>query len=236
MNRRGFLKISSLAAISVFLGDLRMVDAKNFRKKTDFHAHAILPSYIEGLKKLKIDAQAEEGFPIPKWSAENHLKFMEEAGIDFTILSMATPHIYNDKDFQKYRAERFQFLKNLRLLPVNGIVLEQKDGEVGKFVVTTKFEVKAENLIEFQNLMSDEYFRAVEKNSDVVGMFLTAEKENPNIFHTMNIFKDENSYKNYLNSAENKNLREKIKNMILSEKNIEYLPTKISMTGKGARK
>lgn len=140
------------------------------------------------------------------------------------------------ENFQKYRAERFQFLKNLRLLPVNGIVLEQKDGEVGKFVVTTKFEVKAENLIEFQNLMSEEYFRAVEKNSDVVGMFLTAEKENPNIFHTMNIFKDENSYKNYLNSAENKNLREKIKNMILSEKNIEYLPTKISMTGKGARK
>ncbi len=85
-------------------------------------------------------------------------------------------------------------------------------------------------------MMSEEYFRAVEKNSDVVGMFLTAKKENPNIFHTMNIFKDENSYKNYLNSAENKNLREKIKNMIMLEKNIEYLPTKISMTGKGARK
>ncbi len=105
MNRRGFLKISSLAAISVFLGDLRMVDAKNFRKKTDFHARAILPSYIEGLKKLKIDAQAEEGFPLPKWSAENHLKFMEDAGIDFTILSMATPHIYNDKDKEKISCE-----------------------------------------------------------------------------------------------------------------------------------
>ena len=87
--------------------------------------------------------------------------------------------------FQKYRAERFQFLKGLKLLPVNGIVLEQKDGEVGKFVITTKFEVKAENLLEFQNLMSEEYFRAVKDDSEVFGMFLTAEKENPNIFHVI---------------------------------------------------
>ena len=106
MNRREFLKVSGLAAISILLGDLKMVDAKNFRdKKIDFHAHAILPSYIEGLKKLKIDAQAEEGFPLPKWSAENHLKFMKDAGIDFTILSMATPHIYNGKDKEKISCE-----------------------------------------------------------------------------------------------------------------------------------
>jgi len=92
---------------------------------------------------------------------------------------------------QKYRAERFQFLKGLKLLPVNGIVLEQKDSGVGKFVITTKFEVKAENLLEFQNLMSEEYFRAVKDDSEVFGMFLTAEQANPNIFHVMNIFKDD---------------------------------------------
>lgn len=46
----------------------------------DFHAHAILSSYVDALKILKIDAQAEEGFPLPKWSVENHLQFMDEAG------------------------------------------------------------------------------------------------------------------------------------------------------------
>ena len=61
--------------------------------RIDFHAHAILPSYINALKILKIDATAEEGFPLPKWSVESHLQFMNDAGIDFTILSMATPHI-----------------------------------------------------------------------------------------------------------------------------------------------
>ena len=68
--------------------------AETFSAKTiDFHAHAILPSYVDALKILKIDAQAEEGFPLPKWTAENHLQFMADADIDFTILSMATPHI-----------------------------------------------------------------------------------------------------------------------------------------------
>lgn len=105
MNRREFLKVSSVAALSILLGDLKMVDAKNFSRRIDFHAHAILPSYVEGLKKLKIDAQAEEGFPLPKWSAENHLKFMSDAGIDFTVLSMATPHIYNGKDKEKISIE-----------------------------------------------------------------------------------------------------------------------------------
>ena len=64
-----------------------------------------MPSYIEGLKKLKIDAQAEEGFPLPKWSVEEHLKFMDDAGIYFTILSMATPHIYNGKENEKLSCE-----------------------------------------------------------------------------------------------------------------------------------
>lgn len=82
-----------------------MVAANNFSRRIDFHAHAILPSYVEGLKKLKIDAFAEEGFPLPKWSIENHLKFMDDAGIDFTILSMATPHIYNGKDKEKISIE-----------------------------------------------------------------------------------------------------------------------------------
>ena len=71
--------------------------AENFSRRIDFHAHAILPSYVAALKTLGIDAAAEEGFPLPKWSAENHLQFMEAAGIDFAILSMATPHI-SDKN------------------------------------------------------------------------------------------------------------------------------------------
>ena len=65
------------------------------KDKIDFHAHAIVPSYVDGLKRLGIDAEEVEGFPLPSWTVDAHLKFMSDAGIDFTILSMPTPHIYN---------------------------------------------------------------------------------------------------------------------------------------------
>jgi predicted TIM-barrel fold metal-dependent hydrolase len=94
MNRREFLKLTGIAATAILLGDFKTVNAKNLTgKRIDFHAHAILPSYLNALKSLGIDATAEEGFPLPKWSVENHLQFTDAAGIDFTILSMATPHI-----------------------------------------------------------------------------------------------------------------------------------------------
>lgn len=88
-------------------------EAKTF-PRIDFHAHAILPSYVDALRVLKIDAAAEEGFPLPKWSAEAHLQFMDAAGIDFTILSMATPHI---SDSSAARAINEEFAELCRRFP-----------------------------------------------------------------------------------------------------------------------
>ena len=61
MTRREFLKLSLTLAV----GGLAMTAdaAGKFVERTiDFHAHAILPSYVDALKVLKIDAQTEEGF------------------------------------------------------------------------------------------------------------------------------------------------------------------------------
>ncbi len=90
MNRREFLKLGLTLAIGGFA---MTTHAATVPRRIDFHAHAILPSYVDALKRLGIDAAAEEGFPLPKWSVEEHLQFMSDAGIDFTILSPATPHI-----------------------------------------------------------------------------------------------------------------------------------------------
>ena len=55
----------------------------------------MLPSYVDGLKRLGIDAVAEEGFPPPQWSVETQLQFMRDAGMDYSVLSMPTPHTYH---------------------------------------------------------------------------------------------------------------------------------------------
>lgn len=75
-------------------------------KKVDFYSHAILPSYVNGMKELGIDPVAEEGFPLPAWSVENHLKFMADAGIDYSILSLPTPHVFKGEASRSRRVVR----------------------------------------------------------------------------------------------------------------------------------
>ena len=83
MTRREFVKLFLTLTIGGLAMDAESAE-KFSSKKIDFHAHAILPSYVDALRILGIDAQAEEGFPLPKWSVESHLQFMDEADIDFT--------------------------------------------------------------------------------------------------------------------------------------------------------
>lgn len=58
----------------------------------DVHCHNILPFYMETLEKH--DAALDEGFPLPAWDVDAHLKFMKEAGIGCSVLTMPAPQPY----------------------------------------------------------------------------------------------------------------------------------------------
>ena len=55
----------------------------------DLHSHAITEGYMAAIKADGIEM--DEGFPIPSWNAESHLKFMDEAGIQTSVLTMPAP-------------------------------------------------------------------------------------------------------------------------------------------------
>ena len=59
------------------------------RAQTDVHSHMIPESYMEAVKAHGMEM--DEGFPIPAWDAESHLKFMDEAGIQTSVLTMPAP-------------------------------------------------------------------------------------------------------------------------------------------------
>ena len=140
MKRRSFIRLVGLGIAAMAFGGYKAFNVgESFSKKrVDFHAHAIVPSYVDGLKRLGIDAQEVEGFPIPKWTVDAHLKFMDDAGIDFSVLSLSTPHIYNgdakeltacevvrqvNTEFSKvcsFNPERFGFVAALPMPSVNG--------------------------------------------------------------------------------------------------------------------
>ena len=134
--------------------------------------------------------------------------------------------------FQQYRAERLPILAGLKILPVNGIVLEQKDRGVGTFVRTNRFEILPENLATFQKIISDEAIRAVREDSGVMGAFVTAEQARPNFLHTMIIFSNEAAAQRYFASDEYKAYRKSVAALIKDERAIDYAPTNIVLSEK----
>ncbi len=134
--------------------------------------------------------------------------------------------------FQQYRAERLPILAGLKLLPVNGIVLEQKNKGVGTVVKTYRFEIVPADLAKFQQIISEEAVRAVREDSGVMGAFVTAEQPKPNILHTMIIFSDTAAAQKYFSSSAYKNYRRQVELLIQTEQVIDYQPTKITLSEK----
>ena len=68
------------------------------RAQIDVHSHMIPESYLAAVKAHGMEM--DEGFPIPAWSAEAHLKFMDEAGIQTSALTMPAPQPYFEDGVQ----------------------------------------------------------------------------------------------------------------------------------------
>ncbi len=104
----------------------------------DVHSHNILPSYLEFLDRH--DALLEEGFPLPSWNVDEHLRLMDEAGIVWSVLTMPAPQPYYgstiecQKIIRRYNEdtagikakapERFKFCASLPLPDVDAAIRE----------------------------------------------------------------------------------------------------------------
>lgn len=72
----------------------------------DFHAHPVTDTFQQALAELGIDPIEDDGFPLPSWDIKAHETFMDEAEIDYTVLSAPTPHIHSGDDAASCRAAR----------------------------------------------------------------------------------------------------------------------------------
>ena len=55
----------------------------------DVHSHIITPEFVLSLEKE--GRLMDEGFPLPKYYVESHLKWMDEAGVQTSVLTLAAP-------------------------------------------------------------------------------------------------------------------------------------------------
>lgn len=56
---------------------------------TDVHSHIITPEFLSALESEGL--LMDEGFPLPKYDAEAHLRWMDEAGVQTSVLTLAAP-------------------------------------------------------------------------------------------------------------------------------------------------
>ena len=67
-------------------------------KTIDVHSHFLPQPYLDCLAADGIDPTAEDGFPSPTWDLDEHRRFMDEAGIDYSVLTISSPHIHHGND------------------------------------------------------------------------------------------------------------------------------------------
>ena len=58
----------------------------------DIHGHILTKGYLDLLEAH--GATHEDGFPLPAWSEEDALAFLDETGIRYQVLSLSSPHPY----------------------------------------------------------------------------------------------------------------------------------------------
>ena len=98
----------------------------------DVHSHIITPEFVSALDKE--GRLLDEGFPLPKWDAEAQLKWMNEVGIQTSVLTLAAPQPTSAEvvratneaaaKLKHGHPDRFRFYAALPLPDVNAAIEE----------------------------------------------------------------------------------------------------------------
>ena len=110
-----------------------MIAANGFAQGViDVHSHIITPEFVSALESE--GRLMDEGFPLPKYNVENHLKWMDEAGIETSVLTLAAPQPSSAEvvrqtneaaaRIKKEHPDRFLFCAALPLPDVNAAIRE----------------------------------------------------------------------------------------------------------------
>ena len=76
--------------LKVFIAMMAFVSTTMAQGVIDVHSHIITPEFLSSLQEE--GRLLDEGFPLPKYDVASHLKWMDEAGIQTSVLTLAAPH------------------------------------------------------------------------------------------------------------------------------------------------
>ena len=151
-------------------------------KIVNCHTHFVLPSYYNAV--VEHHADKEDGFPMPtSWSIEENLAFMDEVGVDISIMSLSTPHpFWGDvqesrnlchtintqiaAEVKKY-PNRFKFMAALPIPDAEGSIEETKYAMDELGAVGVKIPSNAQGIY-LRNKMLEPLYEELNKRQAVV--------------------------------------------------------------------
>lgn len=138
-----------------------------------------------------------------------------------------------NKGFQAYQEKRNPIINNMKILETTPLALYQKDQGTGTVVTMHLIHVNPQHLDQYTRLIKQEMQRAIADDTGVLGMFATAEKENPYVIHTMEIFTDNAAHQAYYTSRQYHVFHTASSPLITKRTEIENLPASITLSTKG---
>ncbi len=194
----------------------------------DLHSHAITKDYMDYIKAN--GAELDEGFPLPSWDVEQHIAFMDKAGIQTSVLTMPAPQPwFGDAEASaavcRSHNEECAALKsrypNARRLFGENLPLRQY-GE--KIVRLAEIEVVPEHLEEYMAFAKEVGETSVKVEPGVLTLFSMQTKEDPCKIYILEIYADQEAYQSHIQTAHFRKYKEGTAKMVKSLKLIDVNP------------
>ena len=135
----------------------------------DVHSHIVTPEYVAHLERH--EALLDEGFPIPKWSAESHLAWMDAAGVETSVITLASPQPMFGENEENRRIVR----------SVNEAAARLKAEHPGRFLFCAALpqDDVAAAIDEAKHALDELHADGVKLATNVRGVYLGAEALDP---------------------------------------------------------
>lgn len=158
----------------------------------DVHSHIVTDEYIDCLRRH--NALMEDGYPLPSWSEESHLAFMDSAGIAKSVLTLSSPQPW----FGNVE-ECKSVIRSVDATP-SGICSKQPMQPDG-IVRLSKIEVYPEYLDKYLEFATEVGEKSLQTEPGVLTMYAVADKENPCNITILETYASQEAYKKHIASA-----------------------------------
>ena len=166
----------------------------------DLHSHIITPELVSALEKE--GRLLDERFPLPKWDAEAQLKWMDEAGIQTSVLTLAASQPQETHPQPLPVMEGSGYLQDKDSTEGLSTPLPRREGQGGGSLVRlAEIEVYPQYLAEYLAAAKEIQQESLKSEPGVLCLFPSQLKEDSTQIRILEIYASQEAYQHHIQTA-----------------------------------